>query len=96
MTTLLIDGITNATLSNGLIRLEVATVSSDGSTKPAGEIAIPANQYASVIQAMQTAGKQLKEQYEQKQQEKGEQPQTQAAQEPTPETAGDELDFSHN
>jgi len=64
---LVIDGINNATLTNGLVRLQVVQTGADGQQRAVEEIAIPAGQYGQVVQALQNAGQQLRQQIEQQQ-----------------------------
>ena len=73
---LLIDGIQNVTMANGLVRIQVAQVGADGKNKGVEEIAIPATQFATVVQALQQAGQNLQQrlQEQQKQQQEGQQP----------------------
>ncbi|MFP4146730.1 MAG: hypothetical protein ACLFSI_03345 [Halorhodospira sp.] len=64
---LVIDGINNATLSNGLVRLQVVQTGADGQQRAVEEIAIPAGQYGQVVQALTNVGQQLRQQIEQQQ-----------------------------
>ena len=68
---LLIDGIQNVTMANGLVRIQVVQTGADGKQKGVEEIAIPASQYATVVQGLQQAGQNLQQrlQEQQKQQE---------------------------
>lgn len=68
---LLIDGIQNVSMANGLVRVQVTRVGADGKSSGVEEIAIPANQYGNVVQALQQAGQNLQQrlQENQKQQE---------------------------
>ena len=43
---LVIDGIQNVTMANGLVRIQVTQTGADGKQKAVEEIAIPATQYA--------------------------------------------------
>ena len=72
---LVMDGIQNVTMANGLVRIQVAQVGSDGKQKGVEEIAIPASQYGNVVQALQQAGQNLQQriQEQQKQQQEGQQ-----------------------
>jgi Skp family chaperone for outer membrane proteins len=92
---LLIDGIQNVTMVNGLVRIQVVQTGADGKNKGVEEIAIPSNQYANVVQALQQAGQNLQQrlQEQQKQQAGQQQSGQQAAAEPA---QADELDFSNS
>ena len=70
---LLIDGIQNVTMANGLVRIQVVQTGADGKQKGVEEIAIPSNQYATVVQGLQQAGQNL----QQKMQEQQKQPEGQ-------------------
>jgi hypothetical protein len=90
---LLIDGIQNVTMANGLVRIQVAQVGADGQQKGVEEIAIPASQYANVVQALTKAGQNLQQQLQQqKQQQEGGQ-QTNQQPEPDPAQQGDNFQF---
>jgi hypothetical protein len=65
---LMIDSISNVTLSNGVVRIEVSSVNADGQSRPAGEIGIPANQLANVVNGLANAAQQLNERIGQQQQ----------------------------
>ena len=56
---LLIDGIQNVTMANGLVRIQVVQTGADGKQKGVEEIAIPASQFATVVQGLQQAGQNL-------------------------------------
>jgi len=66
MTQLLVDGITNITLHNGVLRIECATVRPDGKPHPSGSLVIPGAIATQVMQAlvngMQELEKKLREQ----------------------------------
>ena len=64
---LVFDGITNVSMSNGLVRVAVSRVGADGAQHPAGEIAIPANQFGNILNGLQNAGQQLQERINQQQ-----------------------------
>ena len=66
---LIIDGIQNVTMANGLVRIQVVQTGADGHQKGAEEIAIPASQFANVVQALQNAGQNLQQQVEARQSE---------------------------
>jgi hypothetical protein len=70
---LVIDGIQNVTMANGLVRIQVTQVASDGKTKPVDEIAIPASQYGNVVQALTQAGQNLRQRLEEQQNQDGQQ-----------------------
>jgi len=61
MTHLLTENIRNVSLSNGLVRIECTTTGADGQTRVSGELVIPADQYGTVVKALQNAGQQLQE-----------------------------------
>lgn len=54
-----IDGIRNVTLANGLVRIQTVRTGSDGQARAGEEIAIPASQYGTIVQALQRAGQDL-------------------------------------
>ena len=86
---LVMDGIQNVTMANGLVRIQVAQTGADGKSKGVEEIAIPASQYANVVQALTKAGQNLQQQLQQqKQQQAGDH---QAA--PDPADQGDNFQF---
>ena len=64
---LVIDGIQNVSMANGLVRIQIAQVGSDGQSKGVEEIAIPAGQYGNVVQALQKAGQNLRERLQEQQ-----------------------------
>ena len=78
---LLIDGIQNVTMVDGLIRVQVTQVGSDGKQKGVEEIAIPASQFATVVQALQQAGQNLQQRLQEQQKQQPESTQ-QTGQEP--------------
>ena len=95
---LVIDGIQNVAVANGVVRLQVTRVASDGKSKGVEEIAIPSTQFATVVQALQQAGQNLQQrlQEQQKQQGEGEQQAREpAGQQPAAEPAeqGDNFQF---
>ena len=69
MNQLLIDNISNVTLSNGVVRIECTTTGADGQTQTAAQLLIPAGQYSTVVQALQNAGQQLQEQVQNRESE---------------------------
>lgn len=58
---ILIDNISNVSLTNGILRVECTSVGSDGQPKPSGEILIPANQAGAVVQTLANALKEIKD-----------------------------------
>jgi len=91
---LLIDGIHNVSMANGLVRIQVSRVGADGKATGVEEIAIPASQYGNVVQALQQAGQNLQQriQEQQKQQQEGQQ-QEAPKQAADPAEAGDNFQF---
>ncbi len=69
MTQVLIDGIGNLSIHNGVLRVECTTVGADGQPHPSGTLVIPAPVAMSVMQAivngMTELGKKIKEQQQQ-------------------------------
>ena len=61
---ILVDKLTNATVSNGILRLSCASVAADGSEKPSGEILIPVTRIGNVMGELNTVVKRLREQAE--------------------------------
>ena len=70
---LVIDGIQNVSMADGLVRIQVTQTGADGKQKAVEEIAIPATQYATVVRGLQQAGQNLQQriQDQQKQQQAG-------------------------
>ena len=64
---LVIDGIHNVSMANGLVRIQVAQVGADGQSKGVDEIAIPASQFGNVVQALNQAGQNLRQRLEEQQ-----------------------------
>ena len=66
MTKILIDGISNITLHNGIVRVECTTVGADGQQHSSGTLLIPGGVAAPVVQAlingMQELDKKIREQ----------------------------------
>jgi hypothetical protein len=89
---LVIDGIKNVTMANGLVRIQVAQVGADGKSKGVEEIAIPASQYGAVVQALTQAGQNLRQRLEE-QQVGHEQQTSQQAPEPEHSDQGDNFQF---
>ena len=54
-----IDGIQNVTLANGVVRIQTVRTGADGQARAGEEIAIPASQYGTILQALQSAGQDL-------------------------------------
>lgn len=91
---LVIDGIQNVTMANGLIRLQVVQTGADGKSKGVEEIAIPASQYGNVVQALQQAGQNLQQRIQEQQKSQQEGQQQEAPQPATgPAEAGDNFQF---
>jgi hypothetical protein len=91
---LVIDGIQNVTMANGLVRIQVAQVGADGKQKGVEEIAIPASQYGNVVQALTQAGQNLRQRLEEQQkQQAGQDQQTNQQPEPDPAEQGDNFQF---
>jgi hypothetical protein len=71
MTQILVDGITNISLHNGLVRVECATVGPDGKQHPSGTLVIPGAAAGKVLQTLingaQELEKKLREQQAQQQ-----------------------------
>ena len=69
MTQILIDGITNISFHNGVLRIECITVGPDGKPHPSGTLVIPGAIAGQVMQAlvngMQELDKKLREQQKQ-------------------------------
>ena len=69
MTQILIDGIANITLHNGILRIECTAAGADGQPHPSGTLVIPGVIAGQVVQAlvnsMQELDKKLREQAEQ-------------------------------
>jgi len=66
MTNILVDGISNISLHNGILRIECTTVGPDGKPHPSGTLVIPGAIAAQVMQTlvngMQELDKKIKEQ----------------------------------
>ena len=69
MNQILIENIANASLSNGVVRIQCASTGADGETQTAGELLIPVGQYSAVVQSLQNAGQQLEQQMRDRQSE---------------------------
>ena len=69
MTQILIDGIANITLHNGILRVECTTVGPNGQPQPSGTLVIPGPVAGAVLQALingtQELEKKMREQAEQ-------------------------------
>lgn len=59
MTQILVDGITNISLHNGIVRVECATVGPDGKQHPSGTLVIPGAVAGQVLQALTTGAQEL-------------------------------------
>ena len=59
---ILVDKLTNASVSNGILRLSCSCVGADGTEKPSGEILIPVTRIGTVMSELNTVVKQLREQ----------------------------------
>jgi hypothetical protein len=91
---LVIEGIQNVSMANGLVRIQVAQVGSDGKSKGVEEIAIPASQYGNVVQALTQAGQNLRQRLEEQQkQQAGQDQQPNQQPEPDPADQGDNFQF---
>lgn len=68
MSKVLIDGIANLSLHNGIVRVECVAVGADGQGHPSGTLMIPASMAATVlnslIQGVQELDKKIREQVE--------------------------------
>jgi len=92
---LVVDGIHNVSLANGLVRIQVAQVGADGTSKGVDEIAIQASQFANVVQALNRAGQNLRQRLEQQQREQAENQQGSSEQNVTdPAAEAENFDFS--
>ena len=91
---LVIDGIQNVTMANGLVRIQVVQTGADGKQKGVEEIAIPASQYGNVVQALTKAGQNLRQRLEEQQKQQAGQDQ-QASQQAAADPAdqGDNFQF---
>jgi hypothetical protein len=91
---LVIDGIQNVSMANGLVRIQVAQVGADGKQKGVGEIAIPASQYGNVVQALTQAGQNLQQRLQdQQKQQAGQDQQTSQQAAADPAEQGDNFQF---
>ena len=90
---LLIDGIQNVTMANGLVRIQVVQTGADGKSKGVEEIAIPSNQFANVVQGLQKAGQNLQQKM-QDQQKQPEGQQQEAPKQAADPAQADNFDFS--
>jgi hypothetical protein len=52
-----------------VVSITLTQTGPDGQTHEAGQLAVPASQYGSVVQALQNAGQQLQQQVQDKQKE---------------------------
>ena len=73
MNQILIENIANASLSNGVVRIQCTSTGADGDTQTAGEVLIPVGQYSAVVQSLQNAGQQLEQQMRDRQSDNQEQ-----------------------
>ena len=92
---LVIDGIQNVSMANGLVRIQVAQVGSDGKSKGVEEIAIPASQYGNVVQALTQAGQNLRQRIQEQQKQQAGQDTQQSGQQDAgdPAEQGDNFQF---
>ncbi|MEM6944946.1 MAG: hypothetical protein AAF565_14470 [Pseudomonadota bacterium] len=58
---ILVDKLTNATVSNGILRISCATVAADGAEKASGEILIPVTRIGAVMGDLNNVVKRLRE-----------------------------------
>ena len=91
---LVIDGIQNVTMANGIVRIQVVQTGADGKQKGVEEIAIPASQYGNVVQALTKAGQDLQQRLQEQQKQQAGQDQ-QASQQAAADPAeqGDNFQF---
>tara|TARA_B100000427_G_C15070810_1_gene404095 strand:- start:101 stop:364 length:264 start_codon:yes stop_codon:yes gene_type:complete len=59
---MLVEAITTATFSNGILRLEVATINGRGEQVVSGNIEIPGNQVSNVLASISTAAQDISKQ----------------------------------
>ena len=59
---ILVDKLTNATVSNGILRISCAQTAADGSEKPSGEILIPVTRIGAVMGELNGVVAKLREQ----------------------------------
>ncbi len=68
MTQMLIDGITNISLHNGILRIDCITLGHDGKPQPSGTLVIPGAIAAQVVQALANGMKELDKKIREQQQ----------------------------
>jgi len=56
---ILIDGITNVTIANGIVRVDCVTAGPNNETRPSGTLLIPGAQAGPVLQALVNAMQEL-------------------------------------
>jgi len=69
MTQLFIDGIANISFYNGILRIECATVGSDGKLHPSGTLAIPGAVAGPVLQSLIKGTQELEKKMREQQQQ---------------------------
>ncbi len=67
MSQILVDGITNITFHNGILRVECSTVGSDGKPHPSGTLIIPGAVAAPILQALSNGMQELDKKMREKQ-----------------------------
>jgi hypothetical protein len=59
MTQILVDGIANITLHNGVVRIECLTIGSDGKPHPSGTLIVPGASVRLVLETLVNGTKEL-------------------------------------